>query len=270
VAEFEVHESGRQQPEFVIGFAVSPEEAQQKFRDWIGRNSWFRPGDLPINALLDKQQGVYLPFWGFAMLARSEWQAAIGEYWWRTETYTAQDAKGRMVTQTRRVLETEWWPLSGRHERYYAGYLISGSCGLPQAEAERIKPFDLPALKRYKPDFLAGWLCEEYSLDAAEALALCQQEFARREQDHIAAFLPGDTHRDLHLSTEFDHVSSDLCLLPVYVLSYRYRDKLFRFLINGQTGRVAGDKPLSARRIAAAVGVVLLAAAMILALLLTK
>ena len=42
-------------------------------------------------------------------------------------------------------------------------------------------------------------------------------------------------------------------LLPVYLLSYRHGDKLFRFMVNGQTGKTAGDKPLSWRKIAAAI-----------------
>ena len=250
--------SGRQRPEFVIGFAVSAEDAQQKFRDWISRNAWFRPGDLSLKALLDKQKGVYLPFWSFSMLALSDWSARIGEYWWRTETYTTTDSKGKTVTRTRQVQETEWWPLAGRHERYYWGYLVSGSRGLAQDDADRIKPFDLPALKRFKPYFLAGWLCEEYSVDAQEALPTCQQEFAQRERHNVAAFLPGDTYHDLQVNTTFTHINSDLCLLPVYVLSYRYQDKVFRFLVNGQTGRVAGDKPVSVRRISVAVVVTVL------------
>ena len=57
--------------------------------------------------------------------------------------------------------------------------------------------------------------------------------------------MPGDTHRDLRVSTNFSNINSDLCLLPIYLLSYRYKDKLFRFMVNGQTGKVAGDKPLS-------------------------
>ena len=44
----------------------------------------------------------------------------------------------------------------------------------------------------------------------------------------------------------------------VYLLSYKYRGRLYRFMANGQTGKVAGDKPLSARRIALAVGAGLL------------
>lgn len=238
----------RQPPEFVIGFAVSAEAALEKFRTWIGSNSWFRPGDLARRRIEDKLQGVYLPFWSFSMLARSRWHAEIGEYWYRTETYRTYE-NGQWVTRTRTVRETEWWPLSGRHHEYYSGYLVSGSRGLPQREAERIKPFHLAAAKRYQPRYLAGWSCEEYSIQREAALAVCQQEFRRREQQAVAAFLPGDTHRGLRVETAFSHVQSDLVLLPIYILSYRYRDKIYRFLVNGQTGAVAGDKPVSAVRV---------------------
>ncbi len=249
VSEFSPASTGRQEPEFVIGFAVTPEEAHAKFKTWIAEKSMFRPGDLKSATIEDKLKGVYLPFWSFSMLAESQWDASIGEYWYRTETYTTRDSKGNMVTKTRQVQETEWWPLAGRHHRYYSGYLVSGSKGLAQDQAERIKPFNLPALKRYEPMYLAGWMSEEYSVARDEALQRCQQEFYQREGRNIGAFLPGDTQRGLEYSTSFRSVNSDLCLLPMYILSYRYRDQLYRFLVNGQTGRCAGDKPLSWKRI---------------------
>jgi DNA-directed RNA polymerase subunit RPC12/RpoP len=257
VVEFSRDETGRQRPEFIIGFAVTPEEAQQKFYQWLRDNAWFRPGDLVAQAVADKMKGVYLPFWSFSMFAESRWSASIGEYWYRTETYTTVE-NGKTVTRTRQVRETEWWPLQGRHHRYYYGYLVSGSKGLPQDQAERIKPFQLPALKRYEPYFLAGWFNEEYSVACEQAQAICQQHFYQQERQNIGAFLPGDTHSALSVNTEFSRVNSDLCLLPVYVLSYKYKDKLYRFLVNGQTGKIAGDKPLSWRRIWAAMGIGLL------------
>ncbi|MEX2173826.1 MAG: zinc ribbon domain-containing protein [Pirellulaceae bacterium] len=264
VVEVSAAQAGRQRPEFVIGFTIAPDQALATFRRWLRENRWYRPGDLHTASIADKLKGVYLPFWSFSMLAQSEWQSQIGEHWYRTETYTVTDAKGNTSIRTRRVQETEWWPLAGRHHRYYSGYLVSGSRGLPQDQALRIQPFQLPALKRYEPYFLAGWLAEEYSIARDAALALCQQEFQRQEQRNIAAFLPGDTHRNLAAETAFSEVNSDLCLLPVYILSYRYRDKLYRFLLNGQTGKVAGDKPISAQRIgiavAVAIGVVLIIA----------
>lgn len=256
VVEFSPAATGRQTPEFVIGFAVSKDDAHQKFQQWLKSSGWFCPGDLHRTAVVDRLRGVYVPFWTFSMLAKSSWGAQIGEYWYRTETYTQTDAQGKVTTHTRQVRETEWWNLAGRHHRYYSGYLVSGSRGLPQTEALQIGPYNLPALRRYAPYFLAGWACEEYSVAPTEALAQCQQEFYRREQSEVAAFLPGDTHSGLRVTTEFGQVTSDLCLLPVHVLTYRYGGKLFRFLVNGQTGRVTGARPVSWPRILLAVGVV--------------
>jgi len=259
VVEFTPEESDRQPPEFVIGFGVTVEKAQERFRRWINASSWFRPGDLKSAQIEEKLKGVYLPFWSFSMLARSDWSASIGEHWWKTETYTTTDKDGKTVTRTRRVRKTEWWDLGGKHHRYYSGYLVSGSRGLAQREAARIKPFHLPALKRYRPYFLAGWLSEEYSIEREEALRTCQQEFHRREEQHVAAHLPGDTYSSLRVETRFGNVNSDLILLPVYLLSYRYGEKLYRFMLNGQTGKLAGEKPLSVWRILLAVGAGLVA-----------
>jgi hypothetical protein len=269
VVEFSPEQTGRQPPEFIIGFAVTREQAQEIFYKWIRTNSWIRPSDLATQSAAEKQRGVYLPFWSFSMLAESSWSASIGEHWYRTETYTTTDAKGKVTTHTRQVQETEWWPLSGRHHHFYSGYLVSGSRGLPQKEAQRIFPFNLPALRRYEPYYLAGWLSEEYSVSRDDALQASFQEFQRREQTNIAAFLPGDTHSNLNVSTQFDHINSDLCLLPVYILSYRYRGKLYRFLVNGQTGKCDGNKPLSWKRILSiVVGVAALVAIVVLIIVL--
>lgn len=271
VAEFAPDTSNRQPPEFVIGFAVTPEQALEAFHKWLAAGGLFRPGDLRQARIDDRLRGVYLPFWSFSMLAESRWSAKIGEHWWRTETYTTVE-NGKTVTRTRQVQETEWWPLSGQHHEYHSGYLVSGSRGLTQADAERIKPFHLASLKRYEPYFLAGWLSEEYSVDHDQALAACQQEFQRRQRDAIAAFLPGDTHSGLNANTAFSEINSDLILLPIYLVSYRYRDKLYRFLLNGQTGKVAGDKPLSWRRIWGGIGaaVTLLAIVILIVLLFSR
>jgi len=79
--------------------------------------------------------------------------------------------------------------------------------------------------------------------------------FEQQEQANIATFLPGDTYRALQTETQFSNITSDLCLLPIYVVSYRYQNKLYRFLVNGQTGKVSGEKPVSWTRIAIAVAI---------------
>ncbi len=263
---------GRQRPEFVIGFAISSQQAKEKFFEWLRSNSWFRPGDLAQKAVSEKQRGVYLPFWHFSMHAHSQWSANIGEYWYRTETYTTRDANGKTVTRTRQVQETEWFPLRGKHQRYYYGYLVPAATGISHEEARAIQPFQLSALARYRPYYLAGWMAEEYSVAMEAAIEQSKAEFQRREQHEIQQFLPGDTSSGLNVTTQFDVTGSDLILLPVHVLSYRYRERVFHFLVNGQTGKVVGEKPYSATRITTAVviGVALLALLVIALILFSR
>ncbi|MEQ1830885.1 MAG: zinc ribbon domain-containing protein, partial [Pirellula sp.] len=224
-----------------------------------GKNSFFRPGDLTTKAATDKQQGIYIPFWHFSMQATSQWSAQIGEYWYRTETYHVKDSDGKMRTMTRVVQETEWWPLSGIYRNYYSGYMVSASKGLPQTEALAIQPYRLNTMMRFRPMYLAGWMSEEYSVSREQALAITEREFQQRERDSIHRFLPGDRSSGLSVQTDLDVGGSDLILLPVHVLSYRYGNRVFRFLVNGQTGATYGEKPWSNSRIAAVViGVALL------------
>jgi len=254
VVEIAEEVDGRQLPEFVIPFTIRPEKAMDKFRAWIKENAWYRPGDLHMAQIEEKLRGIYLPFWSFSMLAESQWSASIGEYYYETETYTTME-NGKMVTKTRRVQHTEWWPLSGNHHRYYSGYMISASRGLSQQDADRIKPFNVLAAKRYQPYFLAGIAAELYEMESNAALKLCQEEFYARENRNIKMFLPGDTSRNLQVHTQFSKDNSDLYLLPIYILSYRHKDKVYRFIYNGQTGKFDGDKPVSWTRISIAIGV---------------
>lgn len=254
------------QVEFVIGFAVTPEVAEKKFKQWIADNSWFRPSDLALARPTERLRGVYLPFWHFAMLAHSQWHANIGEYWYRTETYTTRGPDGKTQTKTRRVRETEWWPLQGYHHRYYSGHLVSAASGLSQLEANSVMPFQLEALKRYDPSYLAGWQAEAATVMRSEALPISHQYFAQQEERNVAGFLPGDTYQGLNVSTSFSSETSDLCLLPIYLMNYRYQDQIYRFIINGRTGKIAGQKPYSKTRLAIFIVVILILIALVIGL----
>jgi len=69
--------------------------------------------------------------------------------------------------------------------------------------------------------------------------------------------VPGDTYRNLLVRTQWNGEKVKSALLPVWIAAYRYRDKPFRFLVNGVTGKVAGKAPLSVFKVALAVLVAL-------------
>lgn len=242
VFDFAPEAAGRQPPEFVLGFAITPEKARQILLHWANQRGSFWARSLQEALKRATIRGVYLPFWSFSMLVESDWTASIGEYWYRTETYTTIE-DGKPVTRTRQVRETEWWPLAGKYHQYLSGYLISASRNLPQPVADQLLPYHLPALRRYDPAFLAGWPAEEYALDHVEAEGICKDYFQSYQAQCVAQFLPGDTYANLSVDTTFRDEASDLILLPVYMIRYEYRGRPYRLWMNGQTGKIAGELP---------------------------
>ena len=59
------------------------------------------------------------------------------------------------------------------------------------------------------------------------------------------------------MDTNFSDITYKYLLLPVWISHFKYKDKVYQFMVNGQTGQVAGKTPLSALRIVLAVLLVL-------------
>jgi hypothetical protein len=239
-------------PEFVLPFALPRERAEERFRAWLARRRLFAPGDLAAKARLEAPRGVYVPFWSFSTRSDSRWAADIGEHWWSTETYTTV-VNGKPVVRTRRVRHTEWYPLEAPFQQFHAHYLVSGSRGMPQEVADAIAPYPLAEMLRYAPHYLSGWLAEEYSLGREEADRVSREAFAADERRAIAAFLPGDEHRGLRADTAFHDTTEDLLFLPVWILAFRYRGRVWRYVLNGATGKEWAEAPVSAPRVVLAV-----------------
>ncbi len=246
----------RQPPEFVLPFSVPEPEVRRRLEAFLAAGGWFTPGDLRRAARVHEVRGVYLPCWASSTLSRSTWSARIGEWWWetRTETVTTWE-NGRPVTRTRthRVRHTEWVPLEGEFGQDHVQHLVSGSRGLPQAILDALGPFPLAEMLRYQPHYLSGWAAEEYAVPREEAAAASTAVFEARELEAIGAFLPGDEHADLRVQTSFSGTTTDLVYLPVWLSAFRYRGRLWRYALNGATGRAFAERPRSLPRLLLAV-----------------
>ncbi len=238
-------------PTFALGFVIDQARAQSIARQWAKSRGPFSHGGIR-RAVADRTLGVYVPAWLYGARAGAQWSARIGEDYTVTETYVTTDAKGRPVTRTRTRTETEWRPLSGLWDAYIIDVVVTASKGIDNDALESIEPFDLRALRRYRPEFLSGWTAEEATLSRAQCLAQAREESQAEVYERVKAFLPGDRQRDLRCEVSLEDEVADLVLLPVWVFTLRYAEGKppLRLLINGQTGRAVGHVPLSAPRIA--------------------
>lgn len=251
-------------PESVVPFRVDQAKAVAAFRSWLG-GGFFRPSSVKKIAreAQAKIQGIYLPFWTFDAFTSSWWQAEAGHYYYTTETYWATGDKGQRVQRTRQVQNVRWEPASGHLQLPFDDVLVPAAKGVEEAMIQSIYPFDTANLVPYKPEFLAGWGAEAYTVDLREAWTKGQQLIKNQVNAACAQRIPGDTYRNLRVDTAFSQMTYKHVLFPVWLASYRHNNKVYHFLVNGQTGEVQGQAPVDWLKVALVVFIVIVVFAVI-------
>jgi LSD1 subclass zinc finger protein len=242
--------SRRIKPKALVPFQVNRARAAEAFRRWV-RGLWLPPNDLKKYAQSDAGlTGVYLPYWTYDCSTSTDYSGERGDDYYTTETYTTQDSSGRSVTQTRRVKHTRWTPASGHVEKFHDDVLVIASKTLPPGITDSVMRFNLKGLVPYQPEFVSGFQAEAYQVTLREGFPIAKRVIDEAIAALIRRDIGGDQQRIHSVSTRYADVKFKHVLLPAWISAYRYRDKAFRFLINGQTGEVSGESPKSWWKIA--------------------
>jgi hypothetical protein len=235
-------------PRGVLPFAVDERAAHKAMTDWLGR-LWFAPNGLQDYARKGRRmQGIYVPYWTFDADTASRYSGARGTEYYQTQT-VMRDGKRQQV----QVLKVRWTPVSGRVARFFDDVLVLASRSLPKSYTDALEPWDLPALEPYRPEYLAGFRAEGYAVELPEGYDEAREKMARQIERDVRFDIGGDRQRIADIQTEIADVTFKHVLLPVWLAAYKYRGETFRFVVNGRTGRVQGERPWSAIKIALAV-----------------
>jgi predicted RNA-binding Zn-ribbon protein involved in translation (DUF1610 family) len=244
-------------PKALLSFKVTQTQAFGDFQRWIN-GLWFAPNDLKQYAQSEgKLIGVYTPYWTYDSDTTSYYRGARGDDYWDTETYTAYE-NGKAVTRTRQVRRTRWHSASGTVWNSFDDILVVASKSLPRKYADRLEPWDLSNLVPYADEYLSGFRAESYQVGLAEGFDIARATIDEGIRESIRSDIGGDHQRIDSVKTSYDRITFKHILLPVWLSAYRYREKIFRILINARTGEVQGERPFSTWKIAAAVAVALI------------
>jgi hypothetical protein len=239
-------------PESLLPMKVSEDQVRDSIRKWYG-SRWFAPNKLKRVALTDTVKGLYIPYWTFDAQVHADWTAESGYYYYETETYRDQNGN----TQTRQVQKIRWEPSSGAVDHFFDDELVSASRGVQPDLLRRIEPFPTKELTPYKPGFLSGWVVERYQIDLVAAAKQAREDMDSQMVRLCAAEVPGDTHRDLQVQTDYSGQTFKHILTPIWLLSYTFGARNFQAVVNGYTGAIAGKYPKSWIKITVAILVAL-------------
>ncbi len=131
--------------------------------------------------------------------------------------------------------------------------LVLASKSLPKRYTDALQPWDLEALEPYQPEYLAGFRAEGYTVDLQDGFTEARAIMDRRIERDVRFDIGGDRQRIHKIETQINDVTFKHILLPVWLAAYKYRGKTYRFVVNGRTGRVQGERPWSAWKIAVAI-----------------
>lgn len=242
-------------PQALVPFALTEAEARKAMIAWMG-SLWFAPGTLLEYARKGRaMNGIYVPFWTFDADTASRYSGERGEYYYETRTVTVR-VNGKTEQRQERVRHTRWYPASGRVARVFDDVLVMASTSLPARLGNELTPWDLGALVPYSPDFLAGFQAEGYTVPLSDGHATARDRMADVIRSDVRRSIGGDEQRIHSVDTRWSDETFKHILLPVWMAAYKYNGKSYRFLVNGQTGEVQGERPWSVWKIAFAVIIV--------------
>jgi DNA-directed RNA polymerase subunit RPC12/RpoP len=243
-------------PQAVLPFVLTEDQARAEMIKWMG-SLWFAPSALVEYARKGRAlAGVYVPFWTYDAETASRYTGQRGEHYYETRTVTVT-VNGRRETRQEQVQRTRWYAASGRVARDFDDVLVMASKSLPARLGNELTPWDLSALQPYAPDYLAGFRAEGYTIPLADGYQIAQADMNAVIQRDVMRDIGGDVQRIDSLDTDYRNQTFKHILLPVWMAAYKYNGRSFRFLVNGQTGEVQGERPYSAWKIAFALLLVL-------------
>lgn len=224
-----------------LPFKIAQGQVREDIRKWYSSHFW-APNALGNKAMTDTLHGLYLPYWTFDAHAECPWQAEAGRYYYTT------NSKGERSRQIR------WEHASGHVTTDFDDVLVPASKGVHGKLLEALQPFPTTTdLLPYDPGYLSGWVVEQYQIDLIQASQDSRGRMDNLLRSQCISRIPGDTHRNLRISPEYSAQTFKHILLPVWLVSYTYGTKTYQVAVNGATGKITGEYPLSWIKISIAI-----------------
>ena len=228
--------TGIYKPDSIIPFKYKKDEAVKAFLDLCKGRPLMPKGFNKENNIQD-MEGLYVPFWLYDI---------------ENDAYLKADC-----TKVSTWMDTRYIYTKTSYYKVERGGKLSFS-SVPNDAATRfddkimnaIEPFDYKKLKDFDVNYLAGYLSEKYDVEkdiayknAKERIIEDSKNSLRNEINGYNSVIVKENANDINV------LETKYVLLPVWVLNIKYKDKIYHFAMNGESGKMVGEIPVDTKKL---------------------
>lgn len=224
--------SGTRKPDYIIPFKLSKDQAVAALRKHY-QGKPLLPKAFADESHLQEIKGVYVPFWLFDGAAEADVTFKT------TRSHSHSNGKERIIT-------TDHYEVWRKGSVPFSHVPVDGASKMPDAYMDAIEPFDYQELKDFSLSYLPGFLADKYDVTAEECAPRVEKRCRSTAVAAMRSTVIGyESCVTLREDVQIRHSDVSYAMLPVWLLSTRWKDKTYLFAMNGQTGKLIGDLPIS-------------------------
>ena len=222
--------SAELRPDHVLPFRLSKEDAVAALKKHY-HGKLLLPRVFSDQNHIQEIKGIYVPFWLF------DGEAEVDMTFHATNSETHREGDYRVTSTTH-------YDVARSGTIGFSKVPVDGSSKMPDDLMDSIEPYDYADLKEFSTAYLPGFLADVYDVDAKQACKRaderCRNTAVAETRETVRGYMSVHTRsQQVRLHQGQVHYA----LLPVWVLSTKWRGETYLFAMNGQTGKMVGDLP---------------------------
>lgn len=235
---FDERVTGAYEPQLILPFKIGKEGAKNVIREKFAKKI-FAPSSFLSEVKLNSMEGMYVPFWLYDYASNYDYEG-----------------KGTKVRVWRsgntEYTETSYYSIKRDMDITFDKIPVDASFGLNDEIMDLMEPYKYEELLDFEPKYMSGFFGEVYN-DTAENLESRAKTKAENDaEDLLRGTISGyATVTPIHKNLRMEPKGTHYTLFPVWLYLYTYRGKTYRYHVNGQTGKVIGNVPVSIAKVCA-------------------
>ena len=225
---------GKFRPSKIIPFKIEKNAAVAAFQN-LSKGRPLMPRLFNDKENIEKITPVYIPFW----LYEAEVTGELEGTGTRVSSYVVGDTH---------YTKTSYYNIARAGTVTFKNIPVDGSKRFDNSMMNALEPFDFNYLVDYSHAYLSGYLTEKFDVDKDEAFADAKSRSTKSATDIMSNDMvyTSKIYKTNTLASKY--TKADYVLLPVYMINIKYGGKMHLFAMNGQTGELIGDIPVSTPR----------------------